>query len=171
MLLKATIDALKQIGILLEVLGQQAKASQSNLFIDARIGAHVRHVHDHFKALLSGLETGCVDYNQRRRSSPAETDITLCEQEHRNILSALAASESVPTRLTIISEIDCFTIENTALPSTVERELLYLINHTIHHVAIIKLILSHHGIETPGYLGLAPSTASYMREMQALCAQ
>ena len=49
------------------------------------------------------------------------------------------------------------------IPSNYARELLYLINHAIHHVAIIKLILEHNGVSVPSYIGLAPGTASYLR--------
>jgi hypothetical protein len=174
MLRRATIDALKQLGILIEMLMQQPNGAGEHLFREARIGAHIRHVHDHFKAVLNGLETGTVDYNKRNRESVAETNITLSKVEHQTLLAQMSNAVLAHPGLFIISEIDCFISENTELPSSIEREMLYLINHTIHHVAIIKQILQHHGIETPGYLGVAPSTASHQRQLaepSSLCAQ
>ncbi len=174
MLHKATMDALKQVGVLIEVLMRQPTGVGDKLFREARIGAHIRHVHDHFKALFQGLETGTVNYNRRNRESEAEREITLSEAEHQTIMTRMSNATLVHPRLFIISEIDCFVSENAELPSSIERELLYLINHTIHHVAIIKLILQYHGIDAPAYLGIAPSTASHQRyldESLRLCAQ
>ena len=46
--------------------------------------------------------------------------------------------------------------------STVERELQFLRFHTVHHFAIIAMILKIQGIETPKDFGFAPSTLAYL---------
>lgn len=165
MLLNATVDALCQINAIVKLLKQQSPIMTERLFVEKRIGAHIRHVHDHFKALHEGKKSGTVDYNRRNRNSQAETNIAICEAEHQWVLAAM--SDAIPCNhaLKVISEIDCFERNNTEIPSSLDRELLYLINHTIHHVAIIKLILEHHRIDVPDYIGLAPSTATYLRQI------
>ena len=45
--------------------------------------------------------------------------------------------------------------------SNVKRELQYLQAHTIHHYAIISMIMRVQGIETDREFGVAPSTLSY----------
>lgn len=174
MLRSATIGALKQVSVLIEIIIRQPSGVGGSMFSEARIGAHIRHVHDHFQAFLEGLDTGIVDYNQRNRDSPAEKDIALSDHVHQTILTRMSSAALTHRALFIISEIDCFASENTELPSTIDRELLYLINHTIHHVAIIKLVLQHRGIAVPDYLGVAPSTASHLRSLKDVadrCAQ
>jgi len=47
--------------------------------------------------------------------------------------------------------------------STVERELMFLSSHTIHHIEIMSLIAARAGIEVPGGLGIAFSTESHMQ--------
>lgn len=164
MLLKATIDALDQVTVLLDILSDQPPDEIGPLFTGERIGSHLRHVHDHFRAFLIGCESGTLDYNHRNRNCPAETDLRYCRREHEAILAALPGAAGCRGALKLISEIDCQVSRNVELASTVERELLYLINHTIHHVAIVSLILARHGIAVPQHLGLAPGTASFQRE-------
>jgi uncharacterized damage-inducible protein DinB len=38
------------------------------------------------------------------------------------------------------------------------RELAFVINHTIHHQALIAVLLAWHGIEVAPRFGVAPST-------------
>jgi hypothetical protein len=54
--------------------------------------------------------------------------------------------------------------------STVGRELIYNIEHTIHHLAIVKIALKAilPSLELPEHFGVAPST---IRHRQEACAQ
>jgi uncharacterized damage-inducible protein DinB len=45
-----------------------------------------------------------------------------------------------------------------AVRSTLARELLFVISHTIHHQALIAVLLSAAGRTVPEAFGLAPST-------------
>jgi uncharacterized damage-inducible protein DinB len=163
MLHEAAVDALGQITALLDIVQQQPEDAIETLLVGAQIGAHIRHVHDHFSAFFHGCECGTLDYNRRTRNSPAETELGVCLCQHGRILETLKNHASNRSDLRIISEIDCRTSRNVELDSTIDRELLYLINHTIHHVALISLKLTHYGIAVPPQLGLAPGTASYRR--------
>ncbi|MDX1476670.1 MAG: hypothetical protein R3301_03155 [Saprospiraceae bacterium] len=56
------------------------------------------------------------------------------------------------------------------MDSSLERELIYNIEHTIHHLAIIKIGLAiiAPDIPLPAHFGVAPSTVKYK---QGICAQ
>lgn len=165
MLLNSTCIALKQITMLLTLLSSQTKTKQRHLFVEQRIGAHVRHVHDHFRSLFVGLNSGIVDYNLRNRDSAEELDIQTSLTEHDKIFAKLNTLDISAARIEIISEINCHATENLQMASSVDRELLYLINHTIHHAAIIKLIMELGGVACPHEIGLAPGTATYYRQL------
>jgi hypothetical protein len=47
------------------------------------------------------------------------------------------------------------------LPSTISRELQALSSHTIHHFALIAVILRLHGIFLDPEFGVSPSTLRY----------
>jgi len=44
--------------------------------------------------------------------------------------------------------------------STSARELAFVISHTIHHQAIIAVLLASQGVAVPHRFGVAPSTPS-----------
>lgn len=167
MLLNSTIDALKQASDIIDLLLAQAPQIQVSLFCEARIGSHLRHVHDHFRALIASQETGVVDYNLRRRDCAEETNLLLCKKEQERLLQQLLQLDNTKQSLLLISEIDCFETESTQMPTSLDRELLYLINHSIHHMAIIRYILENQSIKAPEHIGIAPSTASFIREEKA----
>jgi len=58
--------------------------------------------------------------------------------------------------------------ENTPLSdSTVRRELQYLQSHTIHHFALISMILRLQGLRPADDFGVAPSTLQYLQKQNA----
>ena len=48
-------------------------------------------------------------------------------------------------------------------PSSVGRELQFLVSHTVHHYALIRLLLEDHGIYAGEEFGVAPSTLAHQR--------
>ena len=66
---------------------------------------------------------------------------------------------------------ELITVKESVLPtkpaieitSTMERELMGLITHSIHHLAIIALIARSFGHQLDSDLGKAPSTIAYER--------
>ncbi|MBM4187475.1 MAG: hypothetical protein FJ206_09205 [Gemmatimonadetes bacterium] len=45
--------------------------------------------------------------------------------------------------------------------STLGRELQFLVSHSVHHFALIKLLLANDGPVLPREFGVAPSTLSH----------
>ena len=54
--------------------------------------------------------------------------------------------------------------------SSVLRELQFLISHTVHHFALIRMILLDQGVQTPAGFGVAPSTLKH-EASRAACAR
>jgi hypothetical protein len=67
----AAVEALDQMSSLI-VMAQKAPGPTANVYADSGLGRHVRHVADHFRAFESGIVTGTIDYNERRRESELE---------------------------------------------------------------------------------------------------
>ncbi|KAF9106959.1 hypothetical protein BGX27_008934 [Mortierella sp. AM989] len=98
----------------------------SALACQGTIGKHVRHLHDHFRLLLStyppckGLSLDhewLVDYDQRSREVPMETDIDVAIRELERIQfmlekSQLSQQESIPSGLS-----QAVTLQATIDPS------------------------------------------------------
>ena len=130
---------------------------------NSEISQHVRHIVDHFLALKNGLKNNCVNYNQRDRNGQTESDAAFATEIIDNLINWIASLETKNTKIAVISEINCNQEEIGTFQSNRDRELLFLLNHTIHHAAYIKLLAKHQGIKLPENIGMAPATATYLR--------
>jgi uncharacterized damage-inducible protein DinB len=127
--------------------------------VSGSIGGHVRHLLDHVNALFPALAGRAVNYDTRCRG----TDV-----EHR-VDAALSAIDDACQRLAQLTDEELgrsvslsiavsttgSSIETT---STFERELAFVVSHTVHHFAIIALLLREAGEEVPPRFGYAPTT-------------
>ena len=130
------------------------------------VNRHMRHIVDHYHAVKIGIEVGCIDYNFRQRGALMETDVAACNEQLDNLqkwLSELLADGQIPNSIKVISEVNFSETESLKLQSTLCRELLYVLNHSVHHLAYMALIAKHWGLDVPENLGVAPATASYLR--------
>lgn len=163
---EATIEALDQIRTLI-VAAEHASAPSENLYAVAGIGPHVRHVIDHFRAFRVGIKSGTVNYNVRRRECALERRSDLGREAIDSLITWLQTLTATDIPVTVESEISCLQTENAQLQSNTDRELLYLINHTIHHAAYAALLLRRYGVIPDASVGYAPATASYLRDSNA----
>lgn len=127
--------------------------------VSGSIGEHVRHCLDHVSALLTADPSATLSYDRRHRGTAVETDASEALQQIQQLKGALNAwskrSLDEPIRVTsmISSSGDAVTGW-----STVARELAFVVSHTIHHQAIIGVLLAIHGHAVPDRFGHSPST-------------
>lgn len=170
MLRNPMINALSQVESILDVTISLPLPLQRAFYVEEGAGRHIRHILDHLLALREGMESGILDYNRRNRESIIERDPQAATQQLQELRAWLEQQGKFEGSIEIISEADVGSTVNIEMPSTVQREVLYIINHTIHHAAHIKLMGKHMGIEFPEHIGLAPATATYFRRGGPACA-
>jgi uncharacterized damage-inducible protein DinB len=127
--------------------------------VSGSIGEHVRHSLDHVTALLSASPAATLSYDRRHRGTAVETDATAAMHqiaECRRVL-ALWARRSLdePVR---VSSLMAASGETVSGWSTLGRELAFVLSHTIHHQALIAMLLEMRAHEIPDRFGDAPST-------------
>jgi hypothetical protein len=133
------------------------------------LGGHFRHILDHYGCFLAGAERGVVDYEGRSRDPRVETILAEAVAKAGEIIAALEAWEgrnlTEPARV----RLDGFTAEgeNEWSLSSLERELQFLVSHTVHHYALIGYILKARGMKLDEDFGVAPSTLRYRRRLAA----
>ena len=128
------------------------------------IGQHVRHVVEFFQCLLSGYDMGVVNYDSRHRNQKIATDIAYGQE----CLSAITDNISQADKPMALYAGFGGEGQSSILSTTYFRELFYNIEHTIHHMALIRIgIREVSETELPPEFGVAPSTLKY----QAECAQ
>ena len=127
-------------------------------------GSQFRHILDHYAALFDGIREGRVNYDARRRDRAIEHDPSVAAAEAQRWINALDQLE-VPDgehRLLVHSDSgggpDCSDWRE----SSIGRELQFLASHTVHHYALIKLLLEWHGVSMDRAFGMAPSTRAHL---------
>jgi hypothetical protein len=130
------------------------------------MGAHMRHILDHYMALQLGLSTQTIDYNRRNRDSNValcpNTALLLWSQIKTWLIEISGLDASLG--LTIVCETSLTTNHNSQTTSTLGRELLFVSSHAIHHFSLLLVISSLQGKHCSPNFGLAPATASHLRQ-------
>jgi hypothetical protein len=132
-------------------------------------GSHFRHILEHYQMFLDGVSSELVDYDARKRDERMSTDpafaVNVIEDLKRGLnalLPARSGMDRLRVRLAASHDPDDPSIEST---SSFERELQYLQAHTIHHFAIIAMILRMNDVETEAEFGVAPSTLKHSKQI------
>lgn len=131
------------------------------------IGAHFRHVLDHYRSFLEGVKCGLIDYDNRVRDTDVEkvreAAIDALESVKHD-LEATPVDVELPLRVSVCAS----TSESEALHSgsTAGRELQFLVSHTVHHYALIAIASRMHGIYPSEEFGVAPSTLKYLNAVR-----
>ena len=124
------------------------------------IGAHIRHNLNFVEAVIAGITSGSIDYANRSRDRRIETERLAAVAKVDELIAKIEGIQlDLVMPVTITSEIDAVISH----PSSLGRELEFVISHTIHHHALIKERLQHLGVESDEKFGVAPSTLEYRK--------
>ncbi len=149
---------LKSLYNLLQNLEDVHYRMQSPLLANASIGQHVRHTIELAQALLTGYQIGEVNYDKRKRDIQIETDTLLAQSVLTDIICEINLSDK---ELQLILT-DNNTGNETKIATNYFRELAYNTEHTIHHMALIKVALREMQLEiVDEQFGVAPSTLKH----------
>jgi uncharacterized damage-inducible protein DinB len=127
--------------------------------VSGSIGAQVRHTLDHVAAFLSSARTSALSYDHRDRGTDVERDPAAALRTIFRLKTALLDSrvETLDAPVQVVTQV-APDEEAVSVWSSRARELAFVQSHTIHHQAIIALLLVMQGLMPPAGLGYAPST-------------
>jgi uncharacterized damage-inducible protein DinB len=127
--------------------------------ISGSIGEHVRHCLDHVSALLAADSSATLSYDRRQRGTAVETDPAEAVRQILRLKRGLEAwsTRSLDETIRVTSMISASGASVTGW-STLARELAFVMSHTIHHQAIIGVLLAVHGHAVSDRFGHSPST-------------
>ncbi len=129
------------------------------LLSNSSIGEHTRHIIELFQQLLDGYEKGIINYDKRKRNIVIQENIDLAIESIAHIISGLEIEDKTLLLLTV------YNSEESRIETNFHRELLYNLEHCIHHQAIIKIGLIYMGNNNfDENFGVAKSTIMYKRE-------
>jgi len=150
---------LEEMRTMIERIDEETYAAPARGRSGGGIGGHVRHCLDHVAALITGTRTGLCAYDRRARGTAVET--CRLTAVHRildldvDLLRLDRQLFDVPVDVeTQVDTTGAFLVTT----STVGRELMFVISHTIHHNALIAHLLDEQAVEMGARFGLAPAT-------------
>lgn len=154
-----------QLSETLRQLSDEQYTRSSKTLSNATIGQHTRHIIEMFLCLEGGYEKGIVNYENRKRDVKIETEKEFALGLLLDIYNGLGKpNKDLILEATYNEDSD----ELIEFRTNYRREIAYNLEHTIHHMALIKVgILESADIQLPEGFGVASSTIKYKKE----CAQ
>ena len=149
------ISNLNELKTLLQRLNDSAFTQSISAFSGATIGQHYRHLVEIYQCVTLDSQNS-LNYEQRARNFLLESDLEFCSAQIDTLIVTLSSLKNLDSPLTINTEFGEFR-------SSFQRELLYVLEHSIHHQALIKIGLIELGISdlvSPDF-GVAPSTKKF----------
>ena len=134
-------------------------------------GSHIRHVIDHYLAIISGIPNEIIDYDVRVRGGQIESSPQLALDKLDEIVVWIKnLSEDDLTKIvTLSTEISVIKKNIQQVKTSVLRELVFVGSHAVHHYAMIaQITFAQQDVkdkkELPQGFGLAPATVTFLRE-------
>lgn len=162
-----SINLLNSIDQTISSLTDRQYTESMQVLSDATIGQHVRHMLEFYEAIEKAHKSGEINYDARKRSLEMETSVKKASEIINKCKEDIVKyTEDIQIEMSGNYSID--NVEASKISSSLSRELAYSMDHTIHHLAIIKNALILQGVQLDENFGVAPSTIRYREE---LCAQ
>ena len=154
-----------QLSETLNQLSNEEYVKPSKVLLNATIGQHIRHIIELFQCLEKGYDDGVVNYEKRKRDYQIETNKELACSLLKDIYQNIERSNK---EIMLETEDYCDTMQLVSIPSNYYRELAYNLEHTIHHMALIRVGINEvSSVVLPEEFGVAYSTVKYRQQ----CAQ
>lgn len=162
MLLPSLNKTLDELVCLLGQLSNDDFTSPCKALSNSTIGEHTRHIIEMFQCLENQYESGVVNYDKRNRDYRIQSNTEFALQCISDIKKQLVKEEKTLVLQQIIDR------EELRINSNYSRELLYNLEHCIHHQALIKVaVLQLDHLQIDADFGVARSTIEYRKQ----CAQ
>jgi len=158
---KATRNVILQLSEIIGSLSPEQYTQSVEILTNASIGQHLRHIIELFQCLDSGYENGYINYEKRKRDRSIETDKIIAAELLHEIGAKLKKDNKV---VQIEVNYDEFSHETVLIESNYYREVVYNLEHAIHHMALIRIgVLQVSDIVLPENFCVASSTIKYRK--------
>ncbi|WP_130735892.1 DinB family protein [Flavobacterium sp. J27] len=145
-----------EIVTLLDQLDAEKYTFCNSELSNATIGEHTRHIIELYQCLTENYDLGVINYDKRKRNLAIQSSIIEAKNAITNILNTI----NLPNKDLFLE--DGMQKANFRIPTNYFRELLYNLEHSIHHQALIKVaVMKYKNIILPDNFGIAKSTLEY----------
>jgi hypothetical protein len=159
MLIPSIKKTLNELSDLLSQLSEKDYTSPCFGLSNATIGEHTRHIIEMFQCLEKQFESGIINYDDRKRDCRIQTDTVFAKEAIVEVISLLDKPNKILQLQQIVDG------EELLIDTNYDRELLYNLEHCIHHQALIKVaVLQNDAITIDENFGVARSTIEYRKQ-------
>ena len=149
------LSALKK---LLSSLSDQQYQNKIAHLGNASIGSHTRHIIELLQCAVEGCHSGEIDYINRTRDLRLETDRFFAQ----TVLQQLTDTVNISDRTLILTAEEDGATTTASVTTSYYREIVYNTEHTIHHLALIKVAIIEMKLDVvDNNFGMAYSTIKY----------
>lgn len=159
---------LQEVKKMLTSLNEAQYQFKSALLSGASIGQHIRHILEFYLCLLNGRGKKVVNYDSRERNLDLETNPAFAIYTIDKLCSNFILIQH-DQELFLEGDFSSDDNSQLSIKSSINRELAYCLEHSIHHQALIKVGLKEQNIENllDENFGVAPATIRHKQK----CAQ
>ncbi len=165
-LISAAINLLNQLEDSIRQTKEEDFSKPSKILNHSSVGQHVRHTLEFFSCLVDAVPSRKLDYDKRKHDKFIEEDKKLALSVLDSIRQFISCNnENFEIQLTV--NFDLERKLNTSIISNFYRELAYNIEHTIHHMALIKIGINDicPYVKIDNSFGVASSTIRYQKQI------
>lgn len=154
------IRQLEALSAIIEQLSDEDFRLELPMLEGTSLGKHIRHTLEFHQCLFA--EQPIISYDNRQRNALLETDRS----------EAIHCIEELITRLRFV-QLDKvlqlsvqYGAETILVTSSVKREMAFLIEHTVHHKAILRMALNQYfpQVTFDASFGYADSTIRFLEQ-------
>lgn len=153
---KSSFQTIEQFKQILSQIPDDCYTRPCTILSGATIGQHTRHIIELYQCLLQGYDLAEISYDKRKRDKQIEQEVNFACQQLVQIQFTL---EQPNKSLRVSYELNG---DEESFDSNYFREVMYNLEHTIHHQALIKVAINQFtNLILPESFGVAPSTLQY----------
>ena len=170
-MIQSQLEIIKQGQLYLNTVSKEDYTAVISPNFISSAGSHMRHIIDHYLAIISGFNTELIDYDIRERGGELEYSPQLAIDKLNEIAIWIKdlTEEALNKLLTLITEVSVTKKNVQKVQTSIARELVFAGSHAVHHYAMIAQIsfaqkASIQKETLSKSFGLAPATTTFLRQ-------
>ncbi len=162
-LVTLNVESLLELKAVLLKLGESSY-TDFNSKGQASVGQHVRHTLAFYHCLFQADET--VNYDKRERDVFLETNVDHAISSIEEIVEQLRKFD-LDRPIALSTQVESVSHDSLVFNSSLSRELFYVLEHAIHHMAIMRILIMDQipNFELSPSFGVAYSTLAYREQV------
>lgn len=168
-LIKVSVDNLRNLANVVEQIGSEGISKRMVALGGSTIGENVRHILEYYLCLLDFMDTGVINYGDRKRDGDLEIDHAFISDTINFIIDNLKEIES-SHNLALRADFSLDSTDAMTLKTNVYRELGYCYDHAVHHMTLLRLAIANKfkDVKLPETFGKDVSTLQYLNKLRCV---